>query len=1046
VRLAIWVEHTWIDDAGNIVTSGHPLMTAHLMSETMKHSVMLPDPRRVRRIAAKWSPIQKITTKQGFINPGKFLTTGKGLRDATKLGNLRTPLVVLDWIQGYLWKPVTLMTGGYVYRNMSDSLFRQSFAPGIQTGVFHPLELIQVAFHKKFKGDIWGTTFKGDPEDLIRLGQQEMAEAVSASVRENIGDVNRHARERLTGAWRRVRRGDGIQDYSKAIAAEMALLHTDDVARRLASGQTVDEIIDWMKSTPEGRRHVDRLQNMWKNKIIPDSSGQKTIGTVVFKDAQGALNETNLRGYIETVQRRIDLSTGKNDLLREIVASGKYTDATGKIVGGLQFSRTGQIIGYEDNFLKEINNVVNNPNVVLRETYKAQDTIDVLRSSSRGIPVIKMYDRLVDKFFAELYPKRESFLNRSPVFRQEYYKVIDNLADELAPGEAAIIKANIQAAAKEAGETFNKKFFFRYVGNDEAAKKLWDKAEGTLASNGKLTFEEIDAYAKGAALDTTKELFYNAAERSNFGDILQIITPFGSAWAEVMKNWGKTLTTNPEAFKRGYVAIEGLRQADLNNDGRGFFYTDPVTGEYVFNYPFGSQTVPLMAAFGTAGIGAIGFGLPGLIGGAGLGYGAGTGLQKALDIPQVDMVAPAKTLNMGFNILPGVGPYVQAAAGFFLKDKPQFDWASKILTPYGSPQIGILPNPAWWQKLWSAFQDPENDRLYGDMTMQVMEVLAASGDYDLSTEADMQKLQNDSVEKARALLFLRVLGQFVGPTRPVPRLVVPLGEEAKKQTITVGNEKIDLSKTDIHAVEMSKYFRQLQDENYDTAVEIFTDTFKDDFMLYLAGKTKSTVSGLDASTEFGKWERNNQSFFKTYDEVAGFFSPVGSKFDYQVYLRQIENDVRKPLSPQEMIEESQRLMGTSIYRRMIRAAGPKPNDEQRAILRREREKLYDQYPGFAKAPIDVRAFDAKMNVLYEAAFDARMDDNQVAIATREYLTARDAALEVADQRGKTLAAGANADLRDILRAEGERLATVYPDFGRIWERLLLQEVDVKDED
>ena len=87
-----------------------------------------------------------------------------------------------------------------------------------------------------------------------------------------------------------------------------------------------------------------------------------------------------------------------------------------------------------------------------------------------------------------------------------------------------------------------------------------------------------------------------------------------------------------------------------------------------------------------------------------------------------------------------------------------------------------------------------------------------------------------------------------------------------------------------------------------------------------------------------------------------------------------------------------------------------------------------------------------MNVLYEAAFDTRMDDNQVAIATREYLTARDAALEVADQRGKTLAAGANADLRDILRAEGERLATVYPDFGRIWERLLLQEVDVKDED
>jgi len=165
-----------------------------------------------------------------------------------------------------------------------------------------------------------------------------------------------------------------------------------------------------------------------------------------------------------------------------------------------------------------------------------------------------------------------------------------------------------------------------------------------------------------------------------------------------------------------------------------------------------------------------------------------------------------------------------------------------------------------------------------------------------------------------------------------------------------------------------------------------------------------------------------------------------------VYMRQLETGVRVNLTPQQQIEESQRLMGTSIYRRLIRAAGPNPNDAQKDILRQERERLYDQYPGFAKAPIDVRAFDAKMDVLYEAAFDERMNDNEVAMGTREYLNVRDKALEVAEQRGKTLAAGANADLRDILRAEGERLAAVYPDFGRLWERLLLQEVDLDSEE
>ena len=1027
---------TWTLPDGTITTAGHPMMTAQIQSEMLKHSVFLPDPQRVRRIAARYSPIQKITTKQGFINP-------------EKLGELRAPATALLWAQNWIWRPVTLLTGGYVLRNMSDSFLRQSFAPGIQTGAFHPFELIQVALHKKFKGDIWGMTFKGDPEDLIRNGQTEMAEAVSGSLRETVDPVRVGARQMKTGVWRRVRRGDGRQAYSEGIAAEISLLYTDEVAKLVAGGSTTDEILDWMRNTPEGRRHVDKLQNMWKNRTIPDASGQKRVGSVLFKDAQNQLDEANARGYIDNyIRPRIDVTTGGSPLLREVIATGKFTDPkSGNIRNAINLSNTGQITGYQEGFWKLISDTIDDPNIKLKDTYKAQILVDAKDEAGRASQIGAKFDQGVDYFFSELYPKREAFLNRSPVFRQEYYNVIGKLADELAPGEAAIIKANVQAAAKAAGETFNKRFFFRYVGNKEAAQKLWGKAQGSIPSNGKLTFSDLDAYAKGAALDTTKELFYNAAERSNFADIMAIISPFGSAWAEVMRNWTNRLTSDPEAFKRGYVSVQGLRNADIDGDGRGFFYTDPVSGEYVFQYPFGSNTVSLMTAFSGATIGGIALGLPGLIAGAGIGFAGGKGVEEAFDIPDVKFVAPAKSLNMGFNVLPGLGPYAQVAAAWILKDKPQYDDIRKLLTPYGAPKVGLVPDPPWWQKVWSgAFGDPDNDRYLGDMTMQVMEVLAASGEYDLSTEADMQRLQDDAVGKARNLMLLRGFGQFVGPTRPIPQLTAPLSEEARTKTIVIDGETIDLSKTDIYATEISKYFRQLQDENYDTAVEVFLDTFGDDFMLYMAGKTKSIAGGLDASTEFGNWERANQKFFETYDEIAGYFAPTGSKFDYQVYMRQLETGVRVNLTPQQQIEESQRLMGTSIYRRLIRAAGPNPNDAQKDILRQERERLYDQYPGFAKAPIDVRAFDAKMDVLYEAAFDERMNDNEVAMGTREYLNVRDKALEVAEQRGKTLAAGANADLRDILRAEGERLAAVYPDFGRLWERLLLQEVDLDSEE
>lgn len=1027
---------TWVDDAGNIVTAGHPMMTAGLQSEMLKHSVFLPDPQRVRRIAARWSPIQKITTKQGFINP-------------EKLGDLRTPAVALLWAQNWVWRPFTLLTGGYVLRNMSDSFLRQSFAPGIQTGAFHPFELIQVALHKKFKGDIFGVSFKGDPGDLIRSGQREMAEAVSGSMRETFDPVKLAGRQAKTGVWRRVRRGDGREAFSQAVAAEISLLYTDDIARRVAAGETTDEILDWMRTTPEGRRHVDILQNMWKNRTIPDSSGQKRIGSVIFKDAQGQLDEANARGYIEHyVRPRIDATTGGSPLLREVIATGKYTDPkSGKVRDAIGFSRTGEIIKYEDGFFQQINKIMDDPNVKLKDTYKSQITLSASDADGRLSQIGAEADRIVDIFFSELYPKREAFLNRSPVFRQEYYNVIAKLADELAPGEAAIIKANVQAAAKAAGETFNKRFFFRYVGNDDAAKKLWGKADGSIPSNGNLTFSDLDAYAKGAALDTTKELFYNAAERNNFADIMAIISPFGSAWAEVMRNWTQRLTSDPEAFKRGYVSVEGLRDADPDADGRGFFYTDPVSGEYVFNYPFGSNTVPLMAAYSAAVIGGVALGLPGLIVGGVGGYKGGEIVQNKLNIPDVDLAAPAKSLNMGFNVLPGLGPYAQVTAAWILKDKPQYDDLAKFIVPYGQPQLELLPSPPWLDKFYaSAFGDPDTDRFHADLTMQVMEVLAASGEYDLSSEVDMQRLQDDASGKARVLGMMRAIGQFVGPTRPVPKLTAPLSETARTKTIKIDGQTIDLSKTDVYANEISKYFRELQDKNYDTAVEVFLDTFGDDFMLYMAGKTKAISGGLDASTEFGNWERANQSFFKTFDEVAGYFAPTGSKFDYQVYMRQIESGARVKLTPQEMIEEAQRLMGTSIYRRLIRAAGPNPNDAQKDILRQEREKLYDQYPGFAKAPIDVRAFDAKVNVLIEAANDPRMDENPVAMGLREYFAARDYAIQIAEKRGKTLAAGANSDLRDILRAEGERLAAVYPDFSRVWERLLLQEVDLDSEE
>ena len=1021
----------FIIENGQVLTVTQPLNTAIIQSEAVKHAIFLADPRQIRRIASQKNPLA-------------WLTTADSVTRGNRFGKLRFPLAAIESLQNDLWRPMTLMTGGYVFRNMGDSLLRQSYAPNIQTGIFHPFELIQVAMFRKFKGDILGFSFKGDPEDLIRSGQHELADTAGFSIREMNDPKNVLSHEQKTGVWSRFDPDNGIQAYSKAIAAEMALLHGDEAMRLAAEGKTVDEIVDWVSTTPQGRKYIQIMQNIWtKREVIDPSTGLPVRGSAMFIDKAGKINLTEVRAYVESVTfGRLAASTGNDPRLLEVVATGKWTDSQGQGIDALLKHRTGEIKGYSDEFLREINKIVEDPNIKLTKFYKAQITVAAQNYQGRLAPIVNGMDKAVDIFFGSLYPKRELFLNRSPVFRQQYFNVIDEFLDELAPGQVKEILRSIEDAAKSAKVTYDDKFLAKYVGSKKLAQKLLDKDSGKLPSKGNLTRDQLDAYAKGYALDETKKLFYNAAEKSNFADIMRIIAPFGSAWAEVTKKWATILATDPEALKRTTKGVQSLTTADPDNDGRGFFYKHPTTGEYVFNYPLSKDFAPLLTIGGAA-LGFVAGGFGGAVAGGMAGNKLAGPVTAGVGDLGVDLVAPAKSLNMGMQLTPGAGPWVQWAANEIMPNKPSYDWVRKLVIPYGAPDVDFVILPSWFNKALEAWvADPENDRLFGDMTLQSMEALSMSGKYDLTKLADVQQLKDDAINKARYFLGMRAVFQFIGPTRPVPEIKVPLSEEKRQQTITLGEEKLDLSKIDVHGAELAKYFRQLQEEDYDTAVRKFMETFGDDAFLYMASKTKTTVGGLDASKEFAQWERDNSKFFDTYEEVAGFFAPVGTEFDYQVYARQIELGLRELLEPDELVAESQRLVGVALYREVVRYAGPKPSKDERQIISDYRKDLYEQYPGFERADINTNKTPANISILYEAAFDSRMDNNNIAIATREYLNARDYALEIAAERGDGLGAESNSDLQGILREEGERLVNKYPEFARLWDRLLFSEVDL----
>lgn len=1014
--------------------------SAMLQSEAINQAgFILPDPRQVRRMMSK---LGWITGKRGKLtNPEKY-------------GEMRFPISALEFYQNELWRPTVLATGGYALRNLTEASFMYSFAPGLNGGVFHPIHWIQVAMYKKFRGDIAGKAFDEiDPDDAERIlsdASQAFLKATNQKMGQAIDPVTLERKGVADQVWRPVSRAsDGTGEmYTKGLRNAVNLLHDDALARYIAASKADDPIsdaINWLKTDPDGRRYLGSLSALEKNKYMVDNAlGKGSVVTPEYVRVTpdgDEFNDFNIEQQVRMIAKRVRLQTGSNPVLREAVATGEIV-IDGKRVSIFKKDKAGNPVGYTEEFQKATREIVDDGVTQLPEWFKMREEVidSAFRDGrQRGVVFAKM-DEVFDSLFGSMYPKREAFLARSPAFRQFYYGQVARMIDELSSSGVVSLRGALADAARKM-KGFDQKnpfktndelarFLAKYVGEKDAAETIYKKLLNPSGAKGKLSLEELDAYAKGIALDDVKRTFYDAAEKSNFADILRIVAPFGSAWADVISRWSRLLSAEPEALKRIGMSVQGFRNADPDADGKGFFWKDPVTGEYMFYYPFNKQIGPLasyLGGFGALAGGVFGGAKGALAGGVASGL-AGLGVQQLYGVPGTTLVAPAKSLNMSLNVLPGFGPFVQLAASKIIGNVPQADDVMKVIAPYGEPDIstfGPIPIPSWAQKITAALSDPENNRLLGDMTIETMRVLQMQGGYDLTKPAEVQRLENDAIDRARILIMLRGLGQFVGPTRPEPEF------------------RVDTYQGDKYTAELSKAFRDMQAQNYDTAVMRFLNAFGEDALLYVAGKSKAAAGGLEASTAFGDFERDNADLFAQYGDVAGYFAPAGSNFDYAVYLRQLRTGKRERIKPSEFIEEAQSLVGRALYRTTVQSIGPNPNQEQQDYLRNVRELIKERFPGFATAAVNINEASSRIEQVKAAAFSDLLNDNPISTPVRIYFQQRDLALQEAQSRGlNTLKGRAVADLRAWLRDIGDQLVRQYPEFERIYDRVLFNEIDL----
>ena len=588
-------------------------------------------------------------------------------------------------------------------------------------------------------------------------------------------------------------------------------------------------------------------------------------------------------------------------------------------------------------------------------------------------------------FFNDLVGTATQKLERSPLYRQAFYKNVADNAYLLSAAEQQKLQNNIITYVKELNDALKadgKREIMsveKYVGNKEIYNRIFGKV-----ATGDGTIEQLEQFSSIVALQELREVLYNAVEKSNIEDTLRVIVPFATAFRETLGKYTSYLVEDPSRIRKTQLAFDAADYDSDNSDNAlsGWFAEDPINGTNVFNFPVGGW--------------------------------AGAMLQFPLK-------GAFQVLN-----LPGGGPVIQIAASNMLPDTPKLEFIRKMILPYGEKGVSSLA-PQWAVRGFEAIKGDTGKlgTIYANTYMEVVRHKIQTGSYNTKDPNDMAKLYADARRKAQVLAGLRALFQFTGPTSPQIDF------------------RLETDGGDIIASALSQEFYKLKTKNPDTVVSDFINKFGEDAFIYMGHKTEPTTSGIEPTKVFSDWAKENNDLMQQYKGVAGFFAPGGDSFSFEAFNRQIQKGERKRLTAEEMVAAAQYRIASSIYREKRNQLGASLNQEQRDWLSQWRVLLNEEYPGFPiKADFNPGEFPNFINELRTAVTDKRLADNDVANATKQYLDARDQALAKAAEAGyKGFQSPKTQPLKDWLASIAATLVQQTPEFARIFEDKLAAEVD-----
>ena len=1048
-----------LDDAmrdhwnSNVAFGGSPTRgAATLLSEGLGDVVALPSHREILRAA---SELKKIRTSFGLVPDEMTNAVGDALDSITSV-----------------WRKSVLVRPAYALREVGEMAFSMGLS-GYDSYFTHPVQAIAMAVHiaqaravSSAAGHLAKAALTGTISDSVRKELQQ--ELGRANATQHVG--RRIARTASVGAKAgtllAVQPGGKVLKYAAYLAGVGGLHPGMDLDAARVNGDGMwQEFNDAIESGDTSRLGpIADAMSITHGNFQIDSYSRNYARSVEAVMRPSSVDDPVAHRYAQALADRLRRGAGDKDIRNLADTNVPFADAladyttkrAAAVRAQLNNSRTMKewadpAIKTDEDYLRaqeeDIKQLTNNDPALLEALATGKfageaithenkalvahikDTVansqgstfpDMLATMIRpnrvtGKGAMERMNQVSNDFFTSVGEFSDVFA-RGPLVRQAYARRVEQLGAHMSPAAKAEIVQNLRKA-----------------GDINLARRVQ-----AVKATGDLGIDEVEHLASTFAVKESQRIFYDAAKRQNWAYAMRVASPFAQSTVNTFKRWGQMSMANPQSYYRALKPVTALMQPGsaaiygaigevpgmgaaghlydpVNPDdsaANGFFYTDRY-GERKFAYPL---IAPLAQMFGAS---------PD----SWLAEGSATSLNVA-----------------GTTINPGFGPMFTLPADFVLGDTIHDDTpigaGLRAAFPYGlSPNdASILEKgkdalaPSFAKKTLDA-SDPEK---MANFTMMFVASLAKSGDYDLSNNNDVNRMNEDAKQLANRVLTISGIFGTLTPSTFNPKILVEVDSPQGKAAV------VRYMQLDKLGAEFQKYTK----DDYNGGTQRFVDDFGQTALFGALPRTKTTYA-IQATNDMWKFATDNPEAYRQNLEVIGLFmsnDDLGSNFAREQYARQKDEGQRTILRPDEYTTKVNEAIGWMLWNQKTKEITKQfgdGTDEAAQAKATVARTLEDQYPGFSPSAKDTGKNIELIVKVKSALTNKAVQTLPSYYYVNRYMQARQTAISMLEKEGTAnLNTKGNAEYAAALKRIGDQYARDDQSggFRNMWNRLLSQEL------